>query len=59
MKNLGHLEEIVVATNERDYSDYIKHLSNLGNVYSFLSGFMFTTITILLTQLPERSSAMA
>ena len=38
---------------ENDYSDYIKHLSNLGGGLLFISGFMFTVITILLTQLPN------
>jgi hypothetical protein len=49
---------IVVSTNEKDYSDYIKHLSNMGNMYSFLSGFMFTAITVLITRLPDPSSIM-
>ena len=44
---------------EEDYSDYIQHLSNLGNMYTFLAGFMFTAITIILTQLPERTTVMA
>jgi len=28
-------------------------------MYTFLSGFMFTAITIILTQLPERTTVMA
>ena len=46
-------------SHEKDYSDYIQHLSNMGNMYTFLSGFMFTAIAILLTQLPDRTSLMA
>ena len=42
-----------------DYSDYAKHLSNMGGMYSFLSGFMFTAITVLITRLPDPSSAIA
>lgn len=48
-----------MSTGEKDYSDYIKHLSNMGNMYSFLSGFMFTAITVLITRLPDPSSIMA
>jgi len=48
-----------MSTDETDYSDYITHLSNMGNMYSFLSGFMFTAITVLVTQLPDPSSIMA
>ncbi len=39
-----------------DYSDYIQHRSNLSNGLSLLSGFVFTAITILLTQLPDPST---
>ena len=42
--------------DKNDYSDYIKHLSNLGSGLLFISGFMFTVITILLTQLPNLNS---
>jgi len=45
-----------VPHDESDYSDYIKHLSNLGGGLLFISGFMFTVITILLTQLPNLNS---
>ena len=48
-----------MSTDEKDYSDYIKHLSNMGNMYSFLSGFMFTAITVLITRLPDPSNIMA
>jgi len=48
-----------MSTAEEDYSDYIQHLSNMGNMYTFLSGFMFTAITVLLTQLPDPTIFMA
>jgi len=48
-----------VTTNEKDYSDYIKHLSNLNSVGSLLAGFTFTTITLLITRLPDPSSIMS
>ena len=47
-----------MATSEKDYSDYIKYLSNIGSMYSFLSGFMFTAITVLITRLPDTTSIM-
>jgi len=56
MRNF-YLEVICkVSHDENDYSDYIKHLSNLGGGLLFISGFMFTVITILLTQLPNLNS---
>lgn len=48
-----------MSIGEKDYSDYINHLSNMGNMYSFLSGFMLTVITVLITQFPDPSSTMA
>lgn len=44
---------------EEGYSDYIKHLSNMGSMYAFLSGFMFTAITLVLTRLPDPTVVMA
>jgi hypothetical protein len=44
---------------EGDYSDYMKHLSNMGSMYAFLSGFMFTAITLVITRLPDPSTVMA
>ena len=49
-----------MSDNEKsDYSDYIKHLSNMGNMYAFVSGFMFTAITLVVTRLPDPSTTMA
>ena len=48
-----------MSENENDYSDYIQHQSNLSNVLSLLSGFSFTALTILLTQLPDPSTLMS
>ena len=48
-----------MTTNEKDYSDYIKHLSNLNSVGSLLAGFTFTTLTLLITRLPDPSSIMS
>ncbi|NIQ06632.1 MAG: hypothetical protein GWO20_13160 [Candidatus Korarchaeota archaeon] len=48
-----------MSADEKDYSEYINHLSNMGNMYSFLSGFMFTAITVLITQLPDPNRMMA
>ena len=45
-----------MSTSKEDYSDYINHLSNMGNMYSFLSGFMFTSITVLIALLPDPSN---
>jgi len=44
---------------DSDYSDYIKHLSNMGSMYAFLSGFMFTAMTLIITRLSDPSIIMA
>lgn len=36
-----------------DYSDYVKHRSNLITIFVLLCGFTFTATTILVTRLPE------
>jgi hypothetical protein len=44
-----------LPTDEKDYSGYLKHLSNVIGMMSLLSGFMFTAYTILITRLPDPS----
>jgi hypothetical protein len=39
-----------------DYSDYVKHRSNLITIFVLLCGFTFTATTFLVTQLPQRGS---
>lgn len=48
-----------MTKNEKDYSDYISQLLNLTNGLHFFAGFIFTSITILLTQLSDRSQMQA
>ena len=48
-----------MTTNEKDYSDYIKYLSNAVSVFSFSAGFTLTTITLLITLLPDPSRIMS
>jgi len=48
-----------LPTDKEDYSDYIKHLSNLIGIVSLFSGFMFTAYTILITRLPDPSGIIA
>jgi hypothetical protein len=45
--------------DKEDFSDYIKHLSNLIGHLSLFSGFMFTAYTILITRLPDPSGIIA
>jgi len=40
----------------KDYSDYIKHMSNLVSGLFFIGGFLLTIITLLITQLPDPST---
>jgi len=49
----------MVTESEKDYSDYIQHMSNLISMVSLLGGFVFTAFTILLTQLPDPSSIIS
>jgi drug/metabolite transporter (DMT)-like permease len=49
----------MLSTDKKDYSDYIKHLSNLIGHLSLFSGFMFTAYTILITRLPDPSGIIA
>jgi len=48
-----------LPTDKEDYSDYIKHLSNLIGALSLFSGFIFTAYTILITRLPDPSGIIA
>ena len=45
--------------DEKDYSDYLRHLSNMIGIMSLFSGFLFTAYTILITRLPDPSIIMA
>ena len=45
-----------MSKNEKDYSDYVEQFYNLTNGLHFFAGFTFTSITILLTQLPDPNS---
>ena len=36
-----------------DRSDFLHHLSSLGSMYTLICGFTFTTITLLVTSLPD------
>lgn len=42
-----------MSKGEKNYSDYVKHLSNIMSGMLFLAGFTFTVVTILLTRLPH------
>ena len=48
-----------MTTDEKDYSDYIQHMSSFNSVASVFAGFTFTILTLLLTQLPDPSSIMS
>ena len=48
-----------MSESEKNYADYVKHLSNLMSGMLFLAGFTFTVVTILLTRLPDSSSVQS
>jgi hypothetical protein len=43
---------IVLSEAKKDYSDYLKHLSNVMSYSALLTGFILTVFTLLLTLLP-------
>ncbi len=45
-----------MSADEKDWSDYVRHRSNLINIFALLCGFTFTAIAILVTTLPEPNS---
>jgi hypothetical protein len=48
-----------LSIDEKNYSDYIQHLSNVMSIMALTSGFLFTAYTILITALPDPSSITA
>lgn len=48
-----------MSVGEENYSDYIMHLSNMGSMFSFRSGFMFTAINLVITRLSDPSTMIA
>ena len=49
----------MLPTDEKDYSDYARHLSNVISILALFSGFMFTAYTILITRLQDPSTITA
>jgi hypothetical protein len=45
--------------SEKDYSDYVHHVSNVSSSISVSCGFAFTAVTILVTWLPDPTEAVA
>lgn len=44
---------VIAVSVGKDYSDWIQYMSNVTNALTLFSGFTFTSITILLTLLPD------
>jgi hypothetical protein len=44
---------------EDDYSDYIAYMSNINRNYGTMAGVAFTTLTLLITLLPDPSQMFA
>lgn len=42
-----------------NYSDYLRHMSNISRIASLFAGFDFTVLTLLLTQLSDPSTMLA
>jgi hypothetical protein len=48
-----------IQESEKDYSEYISFISNQKSTYSFICGFTFTTITLLIMNLPNPNSVLS
>ncbi|MGB9676346.1 MAG: hypothetical protein ACPL0C_04085 [Candidatus Bathyarchaeales archaeon] len=48
-----------MTEDRNNYSDYVKHLSNLMSGMLFLAGFTFTVVTILLTRLSNPNTVQS
>jgi len=46
-------------SDKEDYSEYVAQVSNVINALALLSGFMFASLTVLLTGLPDLSSVLS
>jgi hypothetical protein len=47
------------ASDDAEYSDYVKHASSINTLLALLCGFLFTAAAILLTRLQNPGSAKA
>jgi hypothetical protein len=51
--------EMKMQKSEKDYSTYITWMHNQKNTYAFICGFTFTTITLLIINLPNPNSIIS
>jgi len=49
----------MLPTDDKDYSDYMEHLSNVILLLSLFSAFVFTAYIILISNLPDPTSITA
>jgi len=47
------------AESDFNYSDYLRHMSNISRIAALFAGFDFTVVTLLLTQLPDPTTVPA
>jgi len=46
-------------SDKEDYTEYVGQISNVINALALLSGFMFASLTVLLSGLPDLSSVLS
>jgi hypothetical protein len=48
----------VAAEDDKDYSEFVRHLGNSGSVISIFAGFTLTTLVLVITLFPDRSALL-
>ena len=46
----------MAAENEKDYSEFVRHIDNVGHTISIFAGFTLTTLVLVITLFSDRSA---
>jgi hypothetical protein len=47
-----------VAEEEKDYSEFVKRLANVGYIISIFAGFTLTTLVLIITRFSDPSASL-
>ena len=48
----------MAAEDEKDYSEYVRYIDNVGNVISIFAGFILTTLLLVINLFSDRSALL-
>jgi hypothetical protein len=48
----------VAAEDQKDYSEFVRHIDNVGNVISIFAGFTLTTLVLVITLFSDRGAPL-